>query len=167
MNIVEKIFKIQFSSYSPNTSKTAFFKKRKISFSFFTSKERLKTQALMWDNRLWKNRTHCWQCSVCCAPRESALLCSWPPSHFGLCRLSSQPVFTEIASETEEHFCCQNSTVYIMSPLKKMWVICSCFIDSYLWANAARTNIAPCTLQDWTETLFTISIINKLGGINY
>lgn len=66
-----------------------------------------------------------------------------------------------------ERFCCQNSTIYIMSSHKNMWVICSHFIDSNLLANAARTNIALCAVQDWRETLFTISIIIKLGGINY
>lgn len=66
-----------------------------------------------------------------------------------------------------EGFCCRNSTIYTMSSLKNMWVICSHFIDSKLSANAARTNIALCAVQDWTETLFTISIIIKLGGINY
>lgn len=64
-------------------------------------------------------------------------------------------------------FCCQNSAIYITSPLKTMWVICSHFIDSHLWANAARTNIILSAVQDWTATLFTISIMFKLGGINY
>lgn len=48
-----------------------------------------------------------------------------------------------------------------MFPFKKTWAILSHFIDSYLLATAARTNIALCAVQDWTVTLFTTSIIEN------